>query len=233
VVQLTNQCLLQAGAWQISRLRRQPLLEFYPWKPPESIPEGTSERKRVNRDPLALAHFYQSLLDSQVVTTRAELARYLNVSRARVILIPGNRTKVLNLLAAHLVWFKHLPAPDAAQLLTDWAMNPRHASKDIAADLANGTDKVAKQISRMCGWYEDQKTSSPTAQFDDHREFAVTELNALRPSMATLPPDERVNQAHFLLHFLRFPHDAEGSDRSHNDLPLLLLQPPEPPGRES
>jgi CRP-like cAMP-binding protein len=101
VGQLANQSLLQVGAWQISRLRRQPLLEFYPWKPPESITEATSERKRVNRDPLALAHFYQSLLDSQVVSTRAQLARYLNVSRARV-------TQVLRRLKKS----SHLPSDD-------------------------------------------------------------------------------------------------------------------------
>ena len=46
--------------------------------------EGTAERKHVNRDPLALARFYQKLLDSQIVQTRAELSRYLGVSRARV-----------------------------------------------------------------------------------------------------------------------------------------------------
>jgi hypothetical protein len=38
----------------------------------------------VNRDPLSLPRFYQRLLDSGVVESRAALARYLGVSRARV-----------------------------------------------------------------------------------------------------------------------------------------------------
>lgn len=45
------------------------------------------------RDRMRLAHHYQSLLDSGQVETRAELARYLGVSRARV-------TQVLNRLKA-------------------------------------------------------------------------------------------------------------------------------------
>ena len=36
------------------------------------------------RDPLRLAHQYQALLDSGEVETRAELERYLGVSRSRV-----------------------------------------------------------------------------------------------------------------------------------------------------
>ena len=44
-----------------------------------------------NRDRMRLARHYQSLLDSGEVLTRAELARYLGVSRSRV-------TQVLNRL---------------------------------------------------------------------------------------------------------------------------------------
>ena len=62
------------------------------------------------------------------------------------ILLPGTRTRVLNHLAAHLIWFKHQSAAVAASFLTTWAMSPRHASKDIAADLANGTTIVANHI---------------------------------------------------------------------------------------
>ena len=43
-----------------------------------------TEAERTKRDPMRLAHQYQDLLDSKVVTTRAELARHLGVSRARV-----------------------------------------------------------------------------------------------------------------------------------------------------
>jgi hypothetical protein len=47
------------------------------------------------RDPLKLARFYQSLLDSGKFESRAALARYLGVSRARV-------TQVLQRVNTHL-----------------------------------------------------------------------------------------------------------------------------------
>lgn len=43
-----------------------------------------SESAKPKRDRLRLARYYQSLLDSGEVSTRAELARFLGVSRARV-----------------------------------------------------------------------------------------------------------------------------------------------------
>jgi Mn-dependent DtxR family transcriptional regulator len=43
-----------------------------------------SEPAAPKRDRLRLAFYYQSLLDSGEVSTRAELARFLGVSRARV-----------------------------------------------------------------------------------------------------------------------------------------------------
>lgn len=51
--------------------------------------ESTSEPPK--RDRMRLAHHYQGLLDSGEFETRAELARFLGVSRARV-------TQVLNRL---------------------------------------------------------------------------------------------------------------------------------------
>jgi hypothetical protein len=122
------------------------------------------------------------------------------------IILPGTRTKVLNHLAANLVWFKHLSAADAATVLTDWAMSPRHTSKDIEDDLANGTTFVAKHIDTMCRWYEANKRTpdmNPT-NAGTSGEFAPQELKALRSHLADLSPDDRLNQTHFLLHFLRF-----------------------------
>lgn len=60
------------------------MVEFYPWINSEELPEPAPTPQRVNRDPLDIARYYQSLLDSGVVGTRAELSRYLGVSRARV-----------------------------------------------------------------------------------------------------------------------------------------------------
>jgi hypothetical protein len=68
----------------IRRLRRGSHVEMIPWADPKVKPDPPLKKKRVNRDPLALARFYQSLLDSGVVENRAGLARYLGVSRARV-----------------------------------------------------------------------------------------------------------------------------------------------------
>jgi DNA-directed RNA polymerase specialized sigma subunit len=43
-----------------------------------------SQSEVPKRDRMRLAFYYQSLLDSGEVSTRAELARFLGVSRARV-----------------------------------------------------------------------------------------------------------------------------------------------------
>ncbi len=59
-------------------------MHLHPWTGPQNPLLTPSSRPRVNRGPLALAQFYQSLLDSEIVRTRAELARHLGVSRARV-----------------------------------------------------------------------------------------------------------------------------------------------------
>lgn len=75
---------MELGTWYIKKLRQRPYIHLYPWStPPASVP-GPTEQAGVNRDPLALARFYQSLLDSHVVENRAALGRYLGVSRARV-----------------------------------------------------------------------------------------------------------------------------------------------------
>ena len=57
---------------------------FAPWTPLAEVLKAAPPRQRVNRDPLILARYYQSLLDSGVVETRAQLSRHVGVSRARV-----------------------------------------------------------------------------------------------------------------------------------------------------
>jgi hypothetical protein len=59
-------------------------MALFPWN-------GYSDRKpdpkpdpKEHRDPLKLARYYQSLLDSGKFESRAALARYLGVSRPRV-----------------------------------------------------------------------------------------------------------------------------------------------------
>ena len=89
-----NQGFIELGSWQTRKLRQRPQLILYPWASPPASDSAPAEQPRVNRDPLALARFYQGLLDSQVVATRAELARYLNVSRARVTQVLRRLDKV-------------------------------------------------------------------------------------------------------------------------------------------
>lgn len=123
------------------------------------------------------------------------------------ILVPGTRTAALKQLAAHFIWFRHRSAEEAEETLTRWAMDVRHQSKDIRADLADGTEKVAKQIATMCRWYEQTKRSAPPAdrpQLDPRASFAPAELDALIPAIQSVPMSERTDQVHFFLNLLAF-----------------------------
>ena len=61
-----------------------PHIEIFKWNSiSDQIREETTAAKP-KRDRMRLARYYQSLLDSGEVMTRAELARHLGVSRARV-----------------------------------------------------------------------------------------------------------------------------------------------------
>ncbi len=84
VVLYSNQGLVELGAYEINKLRRPFQVPFYEWMPVSAIPLPQNKPKGPRYDRMKLAREYQSLLDSGVVETRAELARYLGVSRARV-----------------------------------------------------------------------------------------------------------------------------------------------------
>lgn len=88
----SNHGLVELGAYEINKLRRPIRVPFYPWTPISGIPLPQIKPKGPRYDRMKLAHEYQSLLDSGVVKTRAELARFVGVSRARV-------TQVLRRLA--------------------------------------------------------------------------------------------------------------------------------------
>jgi len=120
------------------------------------------------------------------------------------IRLPSTRTLVLKHLAAHLIWFKHLPAAAATQILTEWALDPRHVSKDILHDLTDGTTTVAQQITYLCQWYEQRKKSLDVVDCLNIPQFSPTELKPLHRSLAGLSSEDRLKQAEFLLHFLRF-----------------------------
>lgn len=76
--------LVEVGAFRINKLRRTATVEFYCWKPISGIPVPKIRPKKPKRDRMKLPLYYQSLLDSGEVKSRAELARYVGVSRARV-----------------------------------------------------------------------------------------------------------------------------------------------------
>jgi hypothetical protein len=79
---------------QVNRLRRSPVIVLFPWN---AVLDGKLEPEpapKEHRDPLKLARYYQSLMDSGTFESQAALARYLGVSRARV-------TQVLRRLKAN------------------------------------------------------------------------------------------------------------------------------------
>jgi hypothetical protein len=55
-----------------------------PWDAHSDAKPELKPAPKESRDPLKLARYYQSLLDSGKFENRAALARYLGVSRARV-----------------------------------------------------------------------------------------------------------------------------------------------------
>ena len=81
---------------QFKRLCRKALIAIIPWDAPFPGKPEPNPAPKEPRDPLKLARYYQSLLDSGKFESRAALACYLGVSRARV-------TQVLRRLKSKLV----------------------------------------------------------------------------------------------------------------------------------
>lgn len=77
----------------MKRLRRAAVIAILPWNAFSNAKLEPKPVPKECRDPLKLARYYQSLLDTGKFESRAALARYLGVSRARV-------TQVLNKLQA-------------------------------------------------------------------------------------------------------------------------------------
>ncbi len=86
-----NHGFVELGSYALNRLRRKPIIEFYAWSSPPTSKLELNDPGRLSRDPLRLARYYQSLLDTGKFESRAALARFLGVSRANV-------TQVLNRL---------------------------------------------------------------------------------------------------------------------------------------
>jgi len=69
---------------QFKRLRRSAVIAIIPWNAVSDAKPEPKPAPKERRDPLKLARYYQSLMDSGKFENRAALARYLGVSRARV-----------------------------------------------------------------------------------------------------------------------------------------------------
>lgn len=61
-----------------------PHIDIFKWNSFSDQIRAESEQAKPKRDRMRLARYYESLLDSGEISTRAESARYLGVSRARV-----------------------------------------------------------------------------------------------------------------------------------------------------
>jgi hypothetical protein len=75
---------IERRALHLKRLHRAAVIEVIPWNGSiEPEPKVSATAKEL-RNPLKLARYHQSLLDSGRFENRAALARYLGGSRARV-----------------------------------------------------------------------------------------------------------------------------------------------------
>jgi hypothetical protein len=68
---------------RLNRLRRSSAIALIPWNAVSDAKPEPKPAPRKCRDPLKLARYYQSLMDSGKFESRAALARYLGVSRSR------------------------------------------------------------------------------------------------------------------------------------------------------
>ena len=79
-----NQGFVELGAFRTKRLRRLPQIEMFKWNSISEKIRAEIESAKPKRDRMRLAYEYQSMLDSGAAKSRAELARKVGVSRARV-----------------------------------------------------------------------------------------------------------------------------------------------------
>ena len=86
--------LIERGTLQIKRLHRRVIIVFFPWNGSSEPEPKDSATPKEPRDPLKLARYYQSPLDSGKFENRAALACYLGVSRARVTRVLKRLNKV-------------------------------------------------------------------------------------------------------------------------------------------
>jgi hypothetical protein len=75
---------VERGTLQVNSLRRSLAFALFPWNAVSNAKPEPKPAPRERRDPLKLARYHQSLMDSGKFESRAALARYFGVSRLRV-----------------------------------------------------------------------------------------------------------------------------------------------------
>lgn len=83
-VPVTNRLTVEIGAWYFKHLRQSRTILTLPWKGLKSALKSAAKPQVLRADPKARARKLQAMLDAGEVKNRAELARRLGLSRARV-----------------------------------------------------------------------------------------------------------------------------------------------------
>jgi hypothetical protein len=74
----------EKGAWKIRYLHQIRRFDLHPWKALQDLPETRDPHPSVKVCPIERARQLQALIESGQFRNRAELAKHLKVSRARV-----------------------------------------------------------------------------------------------------------------------------------------------------
>jgi hypothetical protein len=59
-----NRGFVELGHYTVKRLERKPIFEFHAWNAPQPAPKKENDPDKPQPDPLRLARYYQSLLDT-------------------------------------------------------------------------------------------------------------------------------------------------------------------------
>ena len=103
---------MELGSYALNRLRRKPVIEFHAWNAPPTLKEEHNDPGKPGRDPLRLARYFQSLLDTGKF--RAALARFLGVSRARVTQVLNRNQRSSGVSLANQPGLENAPPESAA-----------------------------------------------------------------------------------------------------------------------
>ena len=91
-VPATNRLTVELGAWYYKHLRQSRTILTLPWNGLESVPKPAPKPKVLRGDPRARARELQAMLDAGEVKNKADLARRLGLSRARITQILKHAT---------------------------------------------------------------------------------------------------------------------------------------------